>query len=170
MRPDRIIVGEMRDEDEVKAFIDTLLAGQGKGSYATFHAQSAREAMTRLKSKGIDEMDISALDLIAVQRRWVSYAEGAKKEIRRMTEISEVVENDCGSIGLNKIYEYNYEKDCLERKGESRRVADKICRSFGIEKDEFYGEIERRAKFLRSLALKNPNPENFVESINCFEG
>jgi Flp pilus assembly CpaF family ATPase len=33
MRPDRIIVGEMRTASETKAFVDTLLAGQGKGSY-----------------------------------------------------------------------------------------------------------------------------------------
>lgn len=31
MRPDRIVVGEIRSREEVKAFIDTLLAGQGKG-------------------------------------------------------------------------------------------------------------------------------------------
>ncbi len=32
MRPDRIIVGEIRSRQETGAFIDTLLAGQGKGS------------------------------------------------------------------------------------------------------------------------------------------
>lgn len=170
MRPDRVIVGEIRSKEETRAFVDTLLAGQGRGSFATFHAQSAREALTRLKSKGIEEMDISALDLIAVQRRWVSYAKGAKKEIRRMTEISEVVENEQGGIGLNKIYEYDHEKDSLARKCESKRIADKICRSFGLEKGEFYSEIERRAKFLKGLSIKNPDPGKFLESINCFEG
>src|SRR3989344_84973 len=40
MRPDRIIVGEIMNEEEVSAFLDTLLAGQGKGAYATFHAQT----------------------------------------------------------------------------------------------------------------------------------
>ncbi|PJA16775.1 MAG: hypothetical protein COX63_03120, partial [Candidatus Diapherotrites archaeon CG_4_10_14_0_2_um_filter_31_5] len=50
MRPDRIIVGEIREKKEAKAFIDTLLAGQGKGSYATFHALSGKEFITRMKN------------------------------------------------------------------------------------------------------------------------
>ncbi len=38
MRPDRIIVGEMRTASETKAFVDTLLAGQGKGSISRIGA------------------------------------------------------------------------------------------------------------------------------------
>lgn len=38
MRPDRILVGEVRSREEVAAFIDTMLAGQGKGS--TLHFMS----------------------------------------------------------------------------------------------------------------------------------
>jgi Flp pilus assembly CpaF family ATPase len=32
MRPDRVVIGEVRNNEEVAAFMDTLLAGQGKGS------------------------------------------------------------------------------------------------------------------------------------------
>jgi len=35
MRPDRVIVGEIRDGQEAKAFMDSLLAGQGKGCTLT---------------------------------------------------------------------------------------------------------------------------------------
>ena len=38
MRPDRVVIGEVRKKEEAEALMDTLLAGQGKGSYATFHS------------------------------------------------------------------------------------------------------------------------------------
>lgn len=44
MRPDRVVVGEMRYPEEAKAFMECILAGQGKGTYGTFHGHSAEEA------------------------------------------------------------------------------------------------------------------------------
>ena len=70
MRPDRVIVGEIRSTKEVSAFIDTILAGQGKGSFATFHAQSADECLSRLNALGIDKGYLESIDLIIVQKRW----------------------------------------------------------------------------------------------------
>ncbi|MDN5358532.1 MAG: archaeal flagellar protein FlaI [Candidatus Diapherotrites archaeon] len=69
MRPDRIVVGEVRRPEEMRALFDTMLAGQGKGSYATMHGRTAEEAMRRIRSMGIPEEDLIALDLLVVQRR-----------------------------------------------------------------------------------------------------
>ncbi len=52
MRPDRVIVGEVRNGNELRALVDTMLAGQGKGSYATFHALNAKECIRRMVSLG----------------------------------------------------------------------------------------------------------------------
>ncbi len=46
MRPDRIIVGELRGE-ESKTFLDAINTGHG-GSFTTFHADTARKAIDRL--------------------------------------------------------------------------------------------------------------------------
>jgi Flp pilus assembly CpaF family ATPase len=86
MRPDKLIVGEVRDEKEVKALMNTMLAGQGKGSLCTFHALTAREAIARLRALGAREADLNALHYIAIQRR----VNENGKEVRVITEISGV--------------------------------------------------------------------------------
>ncbi len=70
MRPDRVIVGEIRRDEEAEAFVETILAGQGKGSYATIHGRSVEEVKSRLLSMGIRPNDLDSVDLVVVQRRW----------------------------------------------------------------------------------------------------
>ncbi|MEM4663170.1 MAG: ATPase, T2SS/T4P/T4SS family [Candidatus Diapherotrites archaeon] len=126
MRPDRIVVSEIRNNVESKAFINTLLAGQGKGSYTTFHANSAEDTIKRLEFLGIKRIDISALDLVLVQRRWPVMKEDRCIENRRIIEVCEL---ECDS--LNLLYAFNYKKDSLERVGKSTRTFEKIERTFG---------------------------------------
>lgn len=83
MRPDRVVVGEVRKPGEMRALFDTMLAGQGKGSFATMHGRTAEEARRRIGSMGIPDEDLSALDVLIIQRR-----RGAGgREKRRITDI-----------------------------------------------------------------------------------
>lgn len=146
MRPDRVIVGEIRNSEEAKSFIDTLLAGQGKGSYATFHAQSANEALIRLKSLGIGEIDLGSIDLILVQRRWnIIGKNSGQKEIRRITEIAEVLQEN-SSARLNALYGYDYRKGCLIAKNKSSRVLGKIIKCHNFSNAAFIKEMSRNEK------------------------
>lgn len=70
MRPDRVVVGEIRFPEEARAFMESVLAGQGKGTYATFHGHSSEEALTRLRQFGLIESDLGWLNVVVVQRRW----------------------------------------------------------------------------------------------------
>lgn len=94
MRPDRVIVGEVRNAEETQALMDAILGGQARGAYATFHAQSAHEALKRIKSMGIPEMDLNSIDLIYIQRRMLLYDKEKKMnaEVRKGTELA-IVEN-----------------------------------------------------------------------------
>ncbi len=83
MRPDRVIVGEVRRPNEFHALFDTMLAGQGRGSYATMHARSVEEAKRRIVDMGVPESDLLALDLLVIQKRW---KEG-NREMRRIMEM-----------------------------------------------------------------------------------
>ncbi len=83
MRPDRVIVGEVRHPEEFRALFDTMLAGQGRGSYATMHGRSIEETRRRIISMGIPEEDLLALDFIAVQKR----KKDGKREKRRLVAL-----------------------------------------------------------------------------------
>ena len=139
MRPDRVVVGEVRNAEEVRAFIDTLLAGQGKGSYCTFHAQSSRDALTRMKKLGVLEIDLLALDLIVMQKRWTTIQKGERAEKRRIVEICEVLERD-GRPVLNALFEFEYAKDCLKKVGESKRIREKFEKSLNSGNPESFGK------------------------------
>ncbi len=147
MRPDRMIVGEVRNREEVEALFDVLLGGQARGAYATFHAQGADEAMLRLKKFGIDEMDLQAIDAIIVQRRLLLY--NAKKksatEIRKIIEIAEV--NDKGT---NCIFSLSKDK-WVYKKG---KLCKKIADSFRLNNNEFEAELCAREKWLKTANEK----------------
>lgn len=152
MRPDRVVVGEIRNEEEVGAFVDTMLAGQGRGSYCTFHAQSSREAFSRLKRLGVMDIDIVALDLLVVQKRWVSIGERAEK--RKIVEVSEILEKD-GKPEINTVFEFDYRLDELLRKNESIKVREKFEKASGFAKgSSFSGFLESEAESLERLAEK----------------
>jgi len=139
MRPDRVIVGEVRTSDEAKALVNTMLAGQGKGSLATFHALDSREAVNRLRALGISEHDLSALDLVVVQKRWDSYGNGERREYRRVTEISEL-----DNAVPRKLFEYDAASDSLKRVGEGR-VMKRMERTFRMDAKKLRAELAKRA-------------------------
>ena len=169
MRPDRIIVGEVRNSEEVNAFIDTLLAGQGKGSYATFHAQSGKEVIMRMRNLGVMEMDLESIDLVLVQRRWNRLSKGgAMLEERRVTEASEVVAGKNGKTELNELYSFDYQKNSLERKNKSQKAMEKIGRCFGLAESGVKKELKERESALREAGKKAMDSVEFFEFVSNY--
>jgi len=153
MRPDRVIVGEIRNKEEATAFVNTMLAGQAKGSYATFHAESATEALQRLVSFGIEERTLAALDLIVVQKRINLIEKGARKEERKIVEICEVEKQE-NRVGAKKLFEYNFGEKKLEPRTCSERVMEKICRTFLCTKNEAKKMLEEKEGLLEKIGSK----------------
>jgi Flp pilus assembly CpaF family ATPase/Fe-S-cluster-containing hydrogenase component 2 len=156
MRPDRVVVGEVRSPQEARAFVNTMLAGQGKGSYATFHGQSSREALTRLQSLGVSAADLFALDVIVVQRRWTQRG----KLLRRVTEIAV---QDSGRLEAS--YEYDFRGGLLvPRNPFCRKVSERMRATFCLEKRGLRRELERRAEFLGS------DPGSYEKALCAIRG
>lgn len=124
MRPDRVIIGEIRDE----AAIDMLTAMNTghDGSISTGHANSARDMLFRMETMVLMGLPIplpavrqqiaSALDIIVHLGR-------LRDKSRRVLQISEVIGMDQGEIKLNPLYEFKEEAEYNGRiKGRLERL------------------------------------------------
>ena len=159
MRPDRIIVSEIRSAEETRAFINTLLAGQGKGSYATFHANSAKEAVKRLEFLGIRSVDIASIDLLLIQRRWPRAINKRIFEERRIIEVAELSEK----AKLRMLYRFDYKKNRLIKTNKSRRIAEKIERTFGTNASKV---IKKGKETLKKYLQAEKNIVDFLSEVN----
>jgi pilus assembly protein CpaF len=110
MRPDRIVVGEIRDA----AALDMLQAMNTghDGSICTVHANSPRDTISRVETmvlmagmdlpvKAIREQVSSAIDMIIHQSR---FRDGS----RRITQITEVVGMEGDVVTLQDIFRFDY--------------------------------------------------------------
>ncbi|GJL62597.1 MAG: type II secretion system protein E [Nitrospirales bacterium] len=108
MRPDRIIVGEVRG-DEAVDMLQALNTGH-EGSMSTIHANSPPDALSRLEtmvmmagsdlpSFAIREQIISAIHLVVHVRRF-------EDGLRRVEGISEVVGREGTNILMQNIFHY----------------------------------------------------------------
>jgi Flp pilus assembly CpaF family ATPase len=143
MRPDRLIVGEVRGQDEVDALFDALLGGQARGCYATFHAQSGNETLQRLKTFGVNAEDLKSIDLVVVQRRMLRYDRRKRKnyEIRRVTEICEV--NGNRAIPL---FQRDTGGELVTRK--NCEIYGRIAMDLGLSDKELKNELKERIALL----------------------
>jgi pilus assembly protein CpaF len=111
MRPDRIVVGEVRDS----AALDMLQAMNTghDGSICTVHANSPRDALARIETMvlmaGVDlpmravrEQVSSAIDLVIHQAR---FRDGS----RRITHISEVVGMEGDIITMQELFRFDFD-------------------------------------------------------------
>ena len=147
MRPDRILVGEVRGEEAETLFAAMDVGHQGVMS--TLHANTAKECILRLQS---DPMNIptamfSLLDLIIMQHRMILPNQGL---VRRITEVSEVSLMD-DKVLLNNIFTFNREDFTLKRTSIPSQAVEKIAELSGRPKIEISNEISTRAKILGAL-------------------
>jgi len=164
MRPDRVIVGEIRNNEEASAFVNTMLAGQAKGSYATFHAESAQEALERLQTFGIEKSSLASIDLIVLQKRIgkINLRNNSRQEERKVVEICEIIKKE-KEIELNKLFSYDFQQNLIVKVNDSVRVKEKIKLAFNLsskefekvllEKEELLGKISENVSFMEFFEL-----------------
>lgn len=148
MRPDRIIVGEVRAEEALTLF--TAMNTGHDGSIATIHANSAREAISRLQNHPMNVPDIMipALDLIVAQRRMIKDG----KMLRRITEVLEIGGREGNVISTNTLFEHDPGRDEIKVKLLNGRLIQQLSTITNLSIKEIDEEIDRREAILASFA------------------
>lgn len=142
MRPDRIIVGEVRGPEAMTMF--TGMNTGHDGCMGTIHANSAKETVTRLTESpmNVPKIMLPALDIVVMQQR-IHHRE--KGLVRRITEISEVTGFEDDQPQLSRIYKWNAKEDTLESTGVPSQVKKEIADYSGYSGEEIEIEVEKRA-------------------------
>jgi pilus assembly protein CpaF len=141
MRPDRVIVGEVRGA-EVIDMLQAMNTGH-EGSMTTIHANTSRDALMRLETmislsgitiaeKAMRQMISSSIDIIV---QLVRHSDG----VRRMVSLSEITGMESGVISSQEIFVY--ERQGVDGQGNvmGRFIATGVrprfmdrCRLFGV--------------------------------------
>ena len=110
MRPDRVIIGEVRSS-EAFDMLQAMNTGHD-GSMSTIHANNTRDALTRIEnmvqmgnmglpSKAIKQQIVGAVDLIVQVER---HRDGG----RRITQVTDVVGLEGDVVILNDIFQFEF--------------------------------------------------------------
>jgi pilus assembly protein CpaF len=150
MRPERIIVGEVRGP-EAFDLLQAMNTGHD-GSMGTLHANSPREALSRLESmitmggfalpaRTIREMIVSSVDVIVQASR-------LRDGSRRITHITEVLGLEGDVVITQDLLVYDIIGEDANGKLKGRHRSTGIGRPRFWERARYYGEEERLAAAL----------------------
>jgi pilus assembly protein CpaF len=150
MRPERIIVGEVRGP-EAFDLLQAMNTGHD-GSMGTLHANSPREALSRLESmitmggfqlppRTIREMVVASIDVIVQVARM-------RDGTRRITHVTEVVGMEGDVVTTQDLFVYDYLGEDQHGKILGRHRSTGIGHPRFWERARYFGEEQRLAAAL----------------------
>ena len=157
MRPERIIVGEVRGP-EAFDLLQAMNTGHD-GSMGTLHANSPREAMSRLESmitmggfslpsKTIKEMVVGSIDVIVQAAR-------LRDGSRRITHITEVIGMEGDVIITQDLFVYDVMGEDAQGNIIGHHRSTGIARPHFWDRARYYGEETRLAEALEKAELRD---------------
>jgi len=156
MRPDRIIMGEVRRKEEAEVLFEAMHTGHSV--YSTVHADTSRHLVRRMTKPPFElpVEDMESIDLIVVQFR------DRRKGIRRTVEIAEILQSETGEeIELNYLYRWDARSDSFERINDSQRLFDKLNLYTGMTNEEIRKDLKEKKEILDWMR------ENKIDDINA---
>ncbi|MBU0761540.1 MAG: Flp pilus assembly complex ATPase component TadA [Candidatus Altiarchaeota archaeon] len=166
MRPDRVIVGEVRGAEAETLFIAMDIGLDG--SIATIHANNARETVMRFSAEpmNIPTRMITLLDVIVVLNRIVDRKKGV---MRRVTQVAEVAGVEGDVIQLGDIFYYDITTDTVSRTDYPIILFEKIAKECGINKKRIQTEVMIREKILQYMMKQNlRKPKQVISFIQQY--
>ncbi|MGB3502637.1 MAG: CpaF family protein [Mesorhizobium sp.] len=156
MRPERIIVGEVRGP-EVFDLLQAMNTGHD-GSMGTIHSNSPRECLNRIESmiamggfslpqKTVREIIVGSVDVIIQAAR-------LRDGSRRITHVTEVIGMEGDVIITQDVVLYNIKGEDQNGRLIGQHVSTGIGRPKFWERAKYYNEEQRLAKALEAMEVR----------------
>lgn len=151
MRPDRIIVGEVRGP-EARTLFTAMNTGHA-GCMSTIHANSIQDVVVRLTNApmNVPITMIPSLDLIVMEERFFDERRGT---IRRITEVAELFVDEGGEILQNSIYKWNPAQDEIKSTAIPKKTQFKLEQAAARMGTDFETELKARQELIQELISK----------------
>ncbi len=145
MRPDRIIMGEIRRKAEAEVLFEAMHTGHSV--YGTVHANSAEETIARLTNPPIEvpKSVLSSLSAILVQNR------NRRTGLRRTLQFAEIEHDGTAKV----IIQLDVAKDRLVQTGVPERLLNTLGLYTGLTPDEIGKDLQDKARMLKWLVSQN---------------
>ncbi|MEK6808497.1 MAG: ATPase, T2SS/T4P/T4SS family [Nanoarchaeota archaeon] len=155
MRPDRIIVGEIRRKKEAEVLFEAIHTGHSV--YATLHANDAEETITRLTNPPIEipKVMIPAISMIIVQYR------NRRTGLRKTFQIAEILPDSRPNVLL----QLDFKTGALKKSSDSKSLIESLRLFTGFSKNEINNSLQDKEKVLKWLVKNNINTVDAVGRV-----
>ncbi len=146
MRPERILVGEVRGE-EARDLMTTM--NLGKYCMGTLHASSARETILRLQNEpmNVPPLLVSLIDVFVVLRKLS--VDG--RVVRVVGEMAETAGMEHQTVLLSPVWTYDRDRRQVVAASPSSVFRDRLATESGRTPTEIMEETARRASVLKLM-------------------
>ena len=158
MRPDRIVVGEIRRQREAEVLFEAMHTGHSV--YATLHADNAAQVRSRLINPpiAIPEDVLEALHLVVVQYRQ------RRTGIRRTFEGAEVVPQE-NKVAMDVLYSWDPREDELKKVAESSRLFSELTLHTGFTRKEIAKDLTEKQNIIKYMIKQDIRDVNSVGKV-----
>lgn len=152
MRPDRIILGEMRKKDQAEVLFEAMHTGHSV--YATVHADSIAETIQRLINPPIE---VPTNLLIGVNLNIVMFRD-RRKGLRRVYQMGEFIpstEEGAGGVRPNILYRWKPTEDEIVEHSSSLRLYEELSRHTGMTLMQIENDLKKKQSILNWMVKNN---------------
>jgi len=150
MRPDRVIVGEVRGNEA-----NDLMTVMNIGKYCmgTLHASTARETVLRLQNEpmNVPQVLIGLVDVIIIMRRFNENG-SIKRVVGELVETAGTAEKN---VLLSVLLSYDFASNKFRESNVSSIYRDKLAQISGRSPKEVMEEVRIRTAIIKRMADKN---------------
>ncbi len=145
MRPDRIVVGEIRRQREAETLFEAMHTGHSV--YATLHANDTEETLNRLLNPPINvpKSSLPAISMIIIMYR------NRRTGIRRVFQLSEVNKDSSAKV----LMQYDLRSDKMSTISKSIRLMPELQLQTGFTEQEIDQDLKEKSLILSWLVKKN---------------